>query len=123
MSHATITGRLVADAALKYTPSGLACLELTVADNHRKKSGDEWSDDGTTFWRVTLWRDDAEVYAEKLLKGVEVIVNGEPRVREFEARDGTKGKSAEIHRAIVGIQHRQKRQQQTTPADDPWVSR
>ena len=125
-------GRLTADADIKFLQSGAACLEFTVADNHRKKSGDEWSDDGTTFWRVTLWRDDAEAHAEKLLKGVVVIVTGEPRVVEYEARDGSKGKSAEIRNAIVGIraprggkakqprpeQERGQQQQQ----QDPWAT-
>ena len=134
----TLQGRLTADAELTFHASGAAMLTFGVADNHRKKTGDQWADDGTSFWRVTLWRDDAEAYAERLHKGTLVVVTGEPRIREYENRDGGKGKSAEIHRAIVGIREHVQRGGQQRPAgnaaaatarhadglaqDDPWAT-
>ena len=126
MSTITLEGRLTADPELRFTPSGLAQLTFTVADNHRKKNGDQWEDDGASFWRVTLWRDEAETYAELLTKGSLVVVTGEPRIREYEGRDGTKGKSADVHRATVGVRHRAPRagRQQASPAfeADPWAT-
>lgn len=124
-STITLQGRLVTDADLTFTPSGAPKLDLTVADNHRKKTGDQWTDDGTSFWRVTLWRDDAEAYAESLRKGTLVVITGEPRIREYETRDGGKGKSPEIHRAIVGIREHVQRGGQQRPAagqGDPWAT-
>jgi single-strand DNA-binding protein len=127
MSTATITGRLTSDSEMRFLPSGVAQLTFSVADNHRKKQGDDWVDDGASFWRVTLWRQDAETYVELLTKGTEVVVTGEPRIREFEGRDGTKGKSAEIDRATVGIRKRPARvggtpAPRSTGADDPWAT-
>jgi single-strand DNA-binding protein len=123
MSNATITGRLTGDSELRFTPAGHAVLTFTVADNHRKKQGDEWVDDGASFWRVTSWRNDAETYVELLTKGTEVIVTGEPRIVEWEGRDGGKGKTAEIRNAIVGIRKRAARTGGTpAPKDDPWAT-
>lgn len=124
MSTATITGRLVADAELRYLPSGVAVLKGRVADNHRKKDGDNWEDDGTSFWDFTLWRDDAETNVEVLTKGTEVIVTGEPRIREWE-KDGVKQRSPEINRAIVAIRKRPARSAALAAPkaqgnDDPW---
>lgn len=125
-STITLQGRLTADAELTFTPSGAPKLELSVADNHRKKTGDQWADDGASFWRVTLWRDDAEAYAERLHKGTLVVITGEPRIREYETRDGSKGKSPEIHRAIVGIREPVQRggqqRQAVVQQDDPWAT-
>ena len=128
MSEVTIRyGRLGQNADVRFTTAGKAVCELSVADNHRRKgSSGEWEDDGTTWYRVTLWEQDAED-AATLRKGDRVVVTGELRSRVFEKRDGTQGVSLEVSRAVVG--KRPTGEQQTTgerpargvPVDDPWA--
>ena len=123
MSEVTIRyGRLGQDAEVRFTPAGKAVCELSVADNHRRKgSSGEWEDDGTTWYRVTLWEQDAED-AATLRKGDRVVVTGELRSRAFEKRDGTQGVSLEVSRAVVGKRPAGERTARGVPVDDPWAT-
>lgn len=118
-AHAHFVGNLTADAEMRYTSAGAAVLEFTLAVNEpRRKDGSDG--DPATFWRVTLWREDAETYANLLTKGTRVVVVGRPRVREYETRDGGKGRSPEIVGfPIVGIVPPRERTD-VAPAADPW---
>ena len=128
MSEVTIRyGRLGQNADVRFTTAGKAVCELSVADNHRRKgSSGEWEDDGTTWYRVTLWEQDAED-AATLRKGDRVVVTGELRSRVFEKRDGTQGVSLEVSRAVVGKrptgehQATGERPARGVPVDDPWA--
>ena len=126
MSTITIRyGRLGQDPELRFTPAGKAVCELSVAENHRRRGeSGEWEDDGTTWYRVTLWEDDAEAAAGAFRKGDRVTVTGELRTREFERRDGTRGLAVEIGRAVVGglpVGDRKPSGRQR-PVDDPWAA-
>lgn len=101
MTTITLIGRATADPELRFTSGGKAVATLNVADNHRRKDGNEWVDDGTTFYRVTAWEYLAEQVAEQVKRGQRVIVVGELRNREYE-RDGEKRRSLEIRAYEVG---------------------
>src|SRR5690606_10280874 len=62
-----------------------------------------WEDDGTTWRKVAVWERSAEVLADALEQGQRVIVVGQERLREFDAKDGSKGKSLELTAKHVGI--------------------
>ena len=53
-------------------------------------------DEGTDWFRVTVWGDRAERTAEQFRKGNKVFVEGRFRTREYEAKDGQKRTSLEI---------------------------
>ena len=110
MTTITVIGRTTDDAQLRYTPKGKAVCEINVADNHRRKDGDQWVDDGATFYRVTGWEYLAEQMAN-LGRGQRVIVVGELRNREYTTKDGDKRRSLEIRASEVG------------PALDKWPPR
>ena len=134
MTNITIIGNTVAPAELRFTPQGVAAASFTVAVNERKKTQDGWTDDGATFYRVTVWRDYAENVADKLAeKGMRVVVAGKVRTRDYERRDGGKGISLEVTADEVAIsiprQRRQPQQadswssqQRKAPAADPWAT-
>ena len=89
MSLITVTGNLTADPEIRFTPSGIAVANFTVAENHRRRNDDgEWVDTGTTFHNVTLWREYAENVAESLRKGSHVIVYGEQQDDPWEDNEG-----------------------------------
>lgn len=103
MTKPTIVGRLTGDPELRFTPSGKAVAEFTLADNHRKKQPDgTWADDGTTFYRCSAWGDLAENVAATLAKGQLAIVVGDLRLREYDRKDGGKGASLNVRVDHVG---------------------
>ena len=88
----TIIGNLVQDPELRFTASGAAVANFTVASTPRvfDRTDGEWKDGDTLFLRCTLWRQPAEHVAESLTKGTRVIVNGHLDQRTFETREGEK---------------------------------
>ena len=94
----TVVGNLVADPELKFTPSGVAVANFTVASTPRtfdRESG-EWRDGEATFLRCAAWRGLGENIAASLTKGSRVVVTGALRVRGFTRDDGSKGTSVEM---------------------------
>jgi len=93
-----IIGNLGRDPEMRYLPSGKPVTEFSVAVSHRSRDAQtgEWADDGTDWYRVTVWGDRAERAAEQFHKGNRVFVEGRFRSREFEARDGAKRTALEI---------------------------
>jgi len=119
MSDITVSGN-IGEPAMKFTPGGKAVLEFSLAENHSKKNQQGgWDEDGTTWRRVSIWDKKAEALAEVLKKGDRVLVTGQERLREYEAKDGTQGKSLEITAREVGVIPRAQSAQQQ-PASDPW---
>lgn len=103
MSDVTVVGN-VGEPQLKFTPSGKAVLEFSLAENHSKKNQQGgWDEDGTTWRRVTLWDKKGEALGNVLKKGDRVIVTGSERIREWEGKDGQQGKSLEVNARDVGI--------------------
>lgn len=94
----TATGRLGSDPELTFTPQGKALAKFRIACGERIKDqqSGEWKDGDTTWLSVALWEKDAEAAAEHLKKGDEVTVVGLLLVRDFEAKDGSKGRSVEV---------------------------
>ena len=83
---------------MRYTPNGRQVTEFSVAVTHRGRdpqTGD-WADQGTDWFRVTIWGDRAERAAEQFRKGNRVFVEGRFRTREYDAKDGTHRTSLEI---------------------------
>lgn len=92
-----IIGNLGRDPEMRYTPNGRPVTEFSVAVGHSKPDGSGgWIDEGTDWFRVTVWGDRAERTAEQFRKGNKVFVEGRFRTREFEGRDGQKRTSLEI---------------------------
>jgi single-strand DNA-binding protein len=100
----TVVGNLTGDPELRFTPSGQAVANFTVASTSRMldKATNEWKDGDTTFIRCSVWRQYAENVAESLTKGTRVIVTGRLKVRQYETREGGKGTSVECDVDEVG---------------------
>jgi len=86
----TIVGNLTADPELRFTPSGHAVADFTVASTPRNYDRDAgaWRDGEPLFLRCTAWRQLAEHAAESLTRGTRVIVTGRLRQRSFELTEG-----------------------------------
>lgn len=99
----TILGNLTADPELKFTASGAAVTNFTVASTPRTfdKASNEWKDGETLFMRCSVWREAAENVAESLVKGTSVIVVGRLVQRSYE-KDGEKRTVVELQVDEVG---------------------
>ena len=91
MNNWSFTGNLGRAAELRYTQAGDAVASFTVA----VKSG-YGNSEHTTWPKCTLWGKRAEALAKFLGKGQKVAIVGEVSLRDFETRDGQKGKSLEV---------------------------
>ena len=90
-------GNLGRDPEMRYTPNGKPVTQFSVAVSHSKPDGQGgWVDEGTDWFRVSVFGDRAERAAEQLRKGTKVFVEGRFKTREFEGRDGQKRTSLEI---------------------------
>ena len=100
----TIIGNLVADVELRFTPSGAAVANFTVASTPRtfNKASIEWEDGNTLFLPCSIWRDAAEHCAESLTKGTRVIVQGRLQQRSYDDREGNKRTIYEVAVDEVG---------------------
>ncbi|MGB9012155.1 MAG: single-stranded DNA-binding protein [Aeromicrobium sp.] len=103
-TNITVVGNLTGDPELKFTPSGAAVANFTVASTARTfdKQTNEWKDGEALFIRCDAWRQLAENVAESLQKGQRVIVTGALKVRNFERQDGSKGTSVEMSVDEIG---------------------
>jgi single-strand DNA-binding protein len=100
----TVVGNLTADPELRFTPSGAAVANFTVASTPRiydRQSG-EWKDGEALFLRCNIWREAAENVAESLTRGARVIVSGRLKQRSFETREGEKRTVVEVEVDEIG---------------------
>lgn len=95
LAQITILGNAGQDGELRYTPNGHPVLNFSLAYSHSQKVGEEWKSE-TDWWRVVVLGKFGESMNGKILKGNKVLVVGTPRVKKWEAQDGTKNKSVEI---------------------------
>lgn len=100
----TVVGNLTADPELRFTPSGAAVANFTVASTPRNfdRQAQEWKDGETLFLRCSAWREAAENVAESLGKGNRVIVQGRLVQRSFETREGEKRTVVEMQVDEIG---------------------
>jgi len=100
----TVIGNLTGDPELRFTPSGAAVANFTVASTPRTfdRQSNEWKDGDTLFMRCSIWREAAESVAESLTKGTRVIVTGRLIQRSYETREGEKRTVVELQVDEVG---------------------
>lgn len=132
----TIVGNLVADPELRFTPSGVAVANFTVANTPRTfdKARNEWVDGDSLFLRCSIWRQAAENVAESLTKGNRVIVTGRLKSRSYETKEGEKRTVMELEAEEVGpslkmatakvnkVSRSTGSPASTATTDDPWAS-
>jgi single-strand DNA-binding protein len=100
----TIIGNITGDPELRFTPSGAAVANFTVASTPRQfdRTSNEWKDGETLFMRCSVWRDAAENVAESLQRGTRVLVSGRLKSRSYETKEGEKRTVVELDVEEVG---------------------
>ena len=137
----TVVGNLTDDPELRFTSSGAAVANFTVASTPRffDKQTNEWKDGDALFLRCSIWRQAAENVAESLNKGSRVIVQGRLKQRSYETREGERRTVYELDVDEVGpsLRYATAKVSKVTrsgggfgggsapaaaPAEDPWAS-
>lgn len=133
MSTITVSGRLTHDAELRFTPSGRAVLNMSIAENHSRKTDAGWEETGTSYYRIVRWAGatsqvEVEAIASSLGKGDRVLVTGRLVARTYadkstgEARSTTELIADEIAASFKGVGGiavtRQSRASDTPAADE-----
>jgi single-strand DNA-binding protein len=100
----TVVGNLTADPELRFTPSGAAVANFTIASTPRTfdRQSNEWKDGEALFLRCSIWREAAENVAESLTKGMRVIAQGRLVQRSYETREGEKRTVVELQVDEIG---------------------
>lgn len=132
----TIIGTTCAEPELRFTPSGAAVCNVTVASNarHFDKATNAWVDDPALFIRCNIWREMAESVSVSLPKGTRVIVQGRLKQRSFEVK-GEKRTTMELDVDEIGPSLRWASVKiakatrsgadsngGSAPVDDPWTT-
>lgn len=100
----TVIGNVTGDPELRFTPSGAAVANFTVASTPRAfdRQSNEWKDGETLFMRCSVWRDAAENVAESIQRGTRVIVSGRLKSRSYETKEGEKRTVVEMDVDEIG---------------------
>ena len=101
----TIIGNVTSDPELRFTPSGAAVTNFTVASTPRRfdKQANEFKDGETLFMRCSVWREQAESVAESITRGTRVVVTGSLIQRNWEDKEtGAKRSVMEMQVDEVG---------------------
>jgi single-strand DNA-binding protein len=133
-----LTGNLTADPEMRYTPSGTAVCNFTVAATPRRfdKATGGWVDRDAIFMRCTAWKQLAEHIAESAVRGQTVMVSGELETNSYETREGEKRTSLQLTVREFGISLKfgtakyskaersggGQSQQDPPASDDPWAN-
>ena len=89
-------GNLTKDVEIKYTPSGVAVCNFSVACNERYKDKGGQQQEKVEFVNIVAWRQLAEICGKFLHKGKQVYLEGKFTTRKWQDRDGNDRYSSEI---------------------------
>lgn len=87
----TICGYLAVDPKLSVTPNGTKVCTFSIATD--EKTGTK---EITTWFRVTFWREKADLVATHLVKGSQVLIEGRLGLREYADAAGLPRTSLEV---------------------------
>ena len=115
-----LVGRLGRDPEIRYTPSGAAVANFTIA------TSEEWNDresgqkqERTEWHKIVAWRRLGEICGEYLRKGSQVYIEGKLQTRSWEDRDGNKRYTTEIIAQNMQMLGSANRGTRTTDQTDP----
>ena len=119
-----LIGRLGKDPDVRYTQSGTAVANFSLATSEEWKDKNTGQKQSKTEWhRVVAWRKLAELCSEYLQKGSEVYVEGSLQTKEWETNDGQKRRTTEVlahNIQFIGDKGQTKEQEPVAEDDLPF---
>jgi single-strand DNA-binding protein len=102
-NQVTLSGNLTDDPELRFTPSGVAVANFRLAVDQRVWDTDGWKDGEPSYFRVSVWRDQAEHVSRSLHKGARCVVVGRLKSRSWETPEGQRRSTVEVDAEEVGM--------------------
>jgi single-strand DNA-binding protein len=102
-NQVTLTGNLTDDPELRFTPNGVAVANFRLAVDQRVWDADGWKDGDSSYFRVSVWRGQAEHVSRSLHKGARCVVVGRLRSHSWETPEGQRRSAVEVDAEEVGM--------------------
>jgi single-strand DNA-binding protein len=102
-NQVTLAGNLTDDPELRFTPNGVAVANFRLAVDQRVWDVDGWKDGESSYFRVSVWRDQAEHVSRSLHKGARCVVVGRLKSRSWETPEGQRRAAVEVDAEEVGM--------------------
>lgn len=96
VNKAILVGNLGRDPELRYTQSGTAVANFSLATTERWTDRDGNRQEQTEWHRIVAWGKLAEIVNQYLSKGEQVYIEGRLQTREWEDREGQSRRTTEI---------------------------
>lgn len=97
INKAILIGRLGREPEVRYTPSGVAVANFSIATSEEWKDRETGEKQERTEWhKIVAWRRLGEICGEYLHKGSQVYIEGRLQTRAWEDRDGNKRYTTEV---------------------------
>jgi single-strand DNA-binding protein len=100
LNKALLIGRLTKDPEMRYTPSGTAVTNFSIATNRWSSGPEGERKEFTDYHNIVAYnagkRNLAEIVAQYTRKGALVFVEGRIQTRSWEGQDGQKRRTTEI---------------------------
>src|SRR2546429_5600499 len=100
LNKALLIGRLTKDPEMRYTPSGTAVTNFSIATNRWSSGPEGERKEFTDYHNIVAYnagkRNLAEIVAQYTRKGALVFIEGRIQTRSWEGQDGQKRRTTEI---------------------------
>jgi single-strand DNA-binding protein len=96
-----LIGNLGRDPEVRFTPSGQAVANFTIATNESWTDKQGQKQERTEWHRIVVWGKLAEICGEYLSKGRQAYVEGRLQTREWTDKEGKKNYTTEIVASTV----------------------
>jgi single-strand DNA-binding protein len=96
-----LVGRLGQNPEVRYTPSGAAVANFSVATNENWTDKSGQKQERTEWHRIVVWGKLAELCSQYLSKGRQAYLEGRLQTREWQDKDGNKKYTTEVHAQTV----------------------
>ena len=117
----TVIGHLGRDPEMRYTSSGVAVTNFSVATSRKWTDAAGTQQERTTWFKISAWRKLAEVCNQYLHKGQLVMVEGEIDASAWTGQDGTAKATLELTARTVKFLSKGGEAQQEAAAEDENV--
>jgi single-strand DNA-binding protein len=101
VNRVMLLGRLGQDPELKYTPSGAAVCNMTMATSEKYEDKSGQKQEKTEWHKIVVWGKLAELSNQYLEKGKQAFVEGRIQTRSWDDKDGNKKYTTEINATSV----------------------
>lgn len=96
LNKVTLIGNVGKDPELRYTSSGVAVANFTLATNEQWKDADGNTQERTEWHNIVAWKKLAEICGEWLKKGKKVYIEGRLQHRSYDDKNGIKRYVTEV---------------------------